>query len=172
MGTEISEKKSSPNKSGQRGFRMIDAHSMARREMARERARIHRKKKERISFLGEEAMKWKREKAETSVQKEKIAPLAEVSALPQLKGQKISSLPKLKKNQEETGDWQQYNPWKNEEEEKNERQVSSATIQRLARKLIAKEWVKAKGIKPRDPGLSFFEQQAAQWKTKKEKEEK
>jgi len=85
--------------------------------------------------------------------------------------EKVSTSPKLKKNQEETGDWQQYNPWKNEEEEKNERQVSSATIRRLAKKLIAKEWAKAKGIKLRDPGLSFFEQQATQWKTKREKEE-
>jgi len=151
---------------------MIDVQSMARKEIARERAIIYRKKKQRISFLEEEAMKWKQEKEKASVQKKKMAPLAEVSALPQMKGQKISSLPKLKKNQEETGDWQQYNPWKNEEEEKNERRISNATIGRLARKLIAKEWVKAKGIKPRDPSLSFFEQQAAQWKTKRKKEEK
>jgi len=112
---------------------MINAQSMAR-----ERARIYRKKKEQIPFL-----------------------------------EKVSTSPKLKeKNEEKSGEWRQYNPWKKGEEEKNERQVSSATIRRLAKKLIAKEWVRARGMKPRDPDLSLFEQQAAQWKTKREKEEK
>jgi len=172
---------------------MINVQSMARKEIARERAIIYRKKKEQISFLEQEAMKWKqeKEKAESGIQTEKMRPLTEVSAIPQPKGQKdkgegknnqpqelislqkISTLPKLKeKNEEESGEWRQYNPWKKEEEEKNERQVSTATIHYLAKKLIAKEWVKARGIRSRDPGLSFFEQQAAQWKTKRDEEER
>jgi len=153
---------------------MINAQSMAGREMARERARIHRKKKEQISFLEQEAMKWKqeKEKAEVGIQRGKMTPLTEVSPLSQWKGQQISPLPKLKKNEQESGEWRQYNPWKKEAEEKNERQVSTATIHCLARRLISKEWVKARGMKPRDPDLSLFEQQAAQWKTKRDEEER
>jgi hypothetical protein len=39
---------------------LIDAHSIAKREIAREKARIHRKKKRESSPLEQEALKWKR----------------------------------------------------------------------------------------------------------------
>jgi hypothetical protein len=87
--------------------------------------------------------------------------------------QKVSApfKPQEKKEIEPPG-WVQYNPWKKESEEKKERKVSAATIWCFAKKLIAKEWARARGIRRRDPSLCSLEQQAARWKKKTKEEEK
>jgi len=149
---------------------MVDAHSIARREMAREKARIQRKKKEQLPFWEQEALKWKTQKEKELIKKkeEKDSQTEETISL-----QKVSTPfePEEKKEVEPTG-WAQYDPWKKEREEKKTRQVSTATIWCFAKRLIAKEWARARGTKIRDSRLYFLEQQAAQWKGKKDEEER
>lgn len=149
---------------------MVDPHSIAKREMAREKARIHRKKIKQVSFLEQEALKWKRQKEKELIKNEaeKGFETEETISL-----QKVSTpfKPEEKKEVEPAG-WVQYNPWKKDKEEKKERQVSAATIWCLAKKLIAKEWARARGIKTRDPRLYSLARQAARWKKKKEEEER
>jgi len=149
---------------------MVDAHSLAKREMAKEKARIHRKKDKKVSFLEQEALKWKRQKEKELIKKEeeKGSQAEETISL-----QKVSApfKPQEKKEIEPAG-WVQYNPWKKEGEEKKKRRVNTATIWCFAKRLIAKEWARARGIKTRDPHLYLLEQQAAQWKEKKEEEKR
>ena len=152
---------------------MVDAHSIAKREMAREKARIHkkhRKKDKEVSFLEQEALKWRSQKEKELIikEEEKGIQTEETISL-----QKVSApfKPEEKKEVEPAG-WVQYNPWKKEGEEKKKRQVNTATIWCFAKRLIAKEWARARGIKTRDPHLYLLEQQAAQWKEKKEEEER
>jgi len=149
---------------------MVDAHSIAKREMAREKARIQRKEKEQLPFWEQEALKWKRQKEKELIKKEeeKDSQTEETISL-----QKVSTPfeSEQKKEVEPTG-WAQYDPWKKEREEKKTGQVSAATIWCFAKKLIAKEWARARGTKTRDSRLYLLQQQAAQWKGKKEEEEK
>jgi len=149
---------------------MADTHSIVRREMAREKARIQRKKDKKVSFLEQEALKWKRQKEAEQRRKEeeKDSQTEETISL-----QKVSTPfePEEKKEVEPTG-WAQYDPWKKEREEKKTRQVSAATIWCFAKRLIAKEWARARGTKIRDSRLYLLEQQADRWKEKKDEEEK
>jgi len=149
---------------------MVDAHSIARREMAREKARIQRKKDEKVSFLEQEALKWKRQKEAEQRRKEeeKDSQTDETISL-----QKVSTpFESAEKKEVEPTGWAQYDPWKKEREEKKTRQVSAATIWCFAKKLIAKEWARARGTKTRDSRLYLLEQQADRWKEKKDEEEK
>ena len=149
---------------------MVDAHSIAKREMAREKARIHRKKKEQVSFLEQEALKWKSQKEAEQRRKEQEK---EVQTEETISLQKVSAPFKSEEKKEvEPVGWVQYNPWKKEEEKEKKRRVNTATIWCFAKRLIAKEWARARGIKTRDPGLYLLEQQAARWKEKKGEEEK
>lgn len=50
--------------------------------------------------------------------------------------------------------------------------VNAATIWCLAKKIIASEWARAKGIKRPDPRLRALERQASCWKEEKEKEKR
>lgn len=50
--------------------------------------------------------------------------------------------------------------------------VNTATIWCLAKRMIAREWARARGIKRPDPRLIVLERQASCWKEKKEKEKK
>ncbi|NQS89980.1 hypothetical protein HQ584_09340, partial [Patescibacteria group bacterium] len=150
---------------------MTDAHSIAKREMAQEKARIHRKKKKEVSFLEQEALRWKSQQEIEQGKKEK----KEIQTEERISLQKLpTSFKPEDKNEVESVEWMQYNPWKKEKEKEKEkgRQVSTATIWCFAKRLMAKEWARARGRKIRDPRLYLFEQQATQWKKKKEEEER
>jgi len=152
---------------------MVDAHSMAKRQMAREKARIQRKKKEQLPFWEQEALEWKSQKEKELKELIKKEEENDSQTNETIFLQKVSiPFESEEKKEVEPTEWVQYNPWKKEREEKKTRQVSTATIWCFARRLIAKEWARARGTKTRDSRLYFLEQRAAQWKGKKEEEEK
>ncbi len=64
--------------------------------------------------------------------------------------------------------WMQFSPWRKEDKEKKPKSLNTVTIWCIAKKMIAQEWRRAKGIKKRDPRLDFLEREAATWEERKE----
>ena len=85
--------------------------------------------------------------------------------LEEMKSRRIDEL-------ESTIAWQQYNPWQREKPRKR-RSLNNASISIwvFARKMIAREMRRAKGIKPkRDPELVAMERYAQDWERRKAEE--
>ncbi|MFQ6066095.1 MAG: hypothetical protein ACE5K3_02305 [bacterium] len=64
--------------------------------------------------------------------------------------------------------WMQFSPWRKEGKEEKSKLLNTATIWCMARKMIAQEWRRARGIKKKDFGLDLLEREAAAWKEEKE----
>ncbi|MFQ5853295.1 MAG: hypothetical protein ACE5JU_22275, partial [Candidatus Binatia bacterium] len=149
----------------------IDAHLTARKDMAREKARIYRKETKPVSPLETGAQKWLEEREEEERVLEEEKGLQRQTITPDRPS--TSHYPGNGKSVDPVG-WAQYNPWRKEEEKegKKQRQVNTATIWCWAKKLIAREWARAKGIKRKDPRIYALEREAAQWREKREEERK
>lgn len=68
--------------------------------------------------------------------------------------------------------WQQYRPWGESKKKEKPRSVNTATIWCAAKKMIAREWRKAVGIKKRDRRFDQLEHEATVWAERKEEEKR
>jgi len=66
--------------------------------------------------------------------------------------------------------WVQFRPWEKDGAEKKPRKINTATIWCAAKKMIAREWRRARGIEKRDPRVEHLEREASLWREKKEAE--
>ena len=68
--------------------------------------------------------------------------------------------------------WVQFNPWPAKgDEAKGPRPVNTVTLFCLAKKIMAQEWRRARGITKRDPRLIELEKSAMEYKARRIKEE-
>ena len=66
--------------------------------------------------------------------------------------------------------WGQFNPWRSPEKEKKQqgpRSVNTITIFMAAKKIMAREWRRARGIKRRDPRATELEKCAGEYKARR-----
>jgi len=151
-------------------YRSVRAQAI--KEIALERARISRKKKETYSPLEKAILAWKKRKEaeERERQKENFQSEAEGSFdYQEFSSQQIVQYDK-EKLFEETG-WSQHKLGQKEEEEKKQISLNMATIRGMAKKLMAREWRRALG-KHQDYRLDSFEKTASSWKKRKDEEER
>lgn len=141
----------------------------ARKEMAREKVRIMRRKKKGSSLLERVALAWKNKEEEKSraeqerrVQGKQQTPLISV--------QKISTQASTLHNK--TDDAMQWKQYKWQAEERKTKVLNAASIWCLGKKLIAKEWARALGRKIEDPQILALEREAAEYRKKKEEEKR
>ena len=138
-----------------------------RKELAREKSHIYRKP--RISLptaLEIAAGQWQAEH-ERAKQPQPTQPEKE-SFLTPVSGASAGSItqPPVRA----TVGWAQFNPWRSPEEEKKSQEpksVNTITIFCLAKKIMAQEWRRAKGIKRRDPRAADLEKLAKEYKVRK-----
>ncbi len=141
----------------------------ARKEMAKEKARIMRRKKRGVSLLEQVALAWKnreeekkRGEQERRAQREQQTPVISV--------QKISAQAKASRSKtDDAMQWKQYR-WR--EEERETKRLNAASIWCLAKKLIAGEWARALGRKTEDPQTLALEREATEYRRKKEEEKR
>ena len=141
----------------------VTPDAVARREMAREKARILGTQSGGVPRLEEKAQQWRteqkaREKQEYTFKKQKeksTIAFEQVALWPPPK-------PRAATGKEDGGiAWKQYHP---EGEEPRGVRLNSAMIAHLALTIRTKEWNRAMGkTKRRDPGLYALEQEALRW---------
>lgn len=98
----------------------------------------------------------------------------------QLREMFATQVAKAKERAPSPVEWEQYSPWKKEEEEKKTpRRLNMATIHALARKIIAQEWRRIRGRPKPDPRAIALEREAVTFqerrleeKLRKEEEQK
>lgn len=159
----------------------VSARTEAIKEISKEKARIFRKRIERLSPLEQAALAWKKKKEMEERQRER--PSASAGEKEESFGlsfretlakevvdydkQKLSDLSRAE-SRDETG-WAQYKPWQKEEEKKKKQiPLNMATIVALRKKIIAKEWARALGKRTQDTRFYDLEQEAAMWKQRRE----
>lgn len=146
---------------------MTNLRAEALREIAREKDRIFRRKRQGLSTLEKAAQEWEgnrmsQEKRTQIEQQEndKESPFKSLSP------------EEILKHQEQTGtdafDWVQLNPHKKEEKKEQPISLNMATIRSMAKKLIAREWRRARGIQKQDPRVYNLEREAVSLREKKE----
>jgi len=143
----------------------------ALREIAREKDRIFRRKRCSMSTFEKAAQEWEgnridQEKRTQIKQQENDKESLFKSLSPEevLKHQKQSVTDGL--------DWTQYKALEKEEKEEQPISLNMATIRSMAKKLIAREWRRAKGLPQHDYRADNLEQEAASWRGKKELEQR
>jgi len=171
----------------------ISVGAEARKEISKEKARIFRTKTEAPSLLERIAAAWKKKKAAAEREKQKEISSTEEKSF--TKGESVSKgenlslsfresiinevvdydKQKLAKETQAVSEglsWVQYKPWQKEEEkEKKEVSVNTATIVSLRKKLMAAEWARALGKRaPDDNRFCNLEQEAATWYQKRDEE--
>ncbi|MCK4418772.1 hypothetical protein KAV79_03105, partial [Candidatus Aerophobetes bacterium] len=134
----------------------------ALREIAREKARIPGERP-LAPYSPEEDRK--RENYQPQQEKKKPSP-EEETFFEQISPDKINLAER--RADDSSFSWMQFSPWRKEGEEKKPKSLNTATIWCLARKMIAREWRRAKGIKKKDFSLDLLEREAAAWKEEKE----
>jgi len=143
----------------------------ALREIAREKDRIFRRKRSGLSTLEKAAQEWEgnrmsQEKRTQIEQQENDKESLFKSLSPEevLKHQKQSVTDGL--------DWVQYKALEREKKEEQPISLNMATIRSMAKKLIAREWRRAKGLPQHDYRADNLEREAASWTGKKELEQR
>jgi hypothetical protein len=156
----------------------MSTHQLARREMAREIARLQGRKRRdpRVEALERAVEAWQRKKDEEEFRKrqeeqEKTGPPMEV-----IKGVKAGA--KIEGQPQDSGiaGWLKQNlaRWveQNQPESKKgkERRVNSAGMGVMLRRAVAREKAIALGKRLPDPRVVALEQEAARWEERKEEE--
>ncbi|MDP2961107.1 MAG: hypothetical protein Q8N71_06750, partial [candidate division Zixibacteria bacterium] len=160
------------------------------KEICKEKARIFRKRIERLLPLERAAMAWKKKKETEEYQRHREASSAEGLSFRAAIAEKVVAYDKDKlpdpsrlpgqemKPGDEIG-WVQYKPRQEGEaaegspesnrENKKEKQISinTATVVSIRKKLIAAEWRRALGKPQQDNRLQDLEREAVVWKQKK-----
>lgn len=157
---------------------MSKAEQIAKREIAREKARILRKRIEdpRVLALEEEAQAYKKRKEEEEAQRrlQEEVERRERNASPLTFKELRSEEYNLKEKKDEEGvvDWLQkgIGDWKKKRkvQEGPKRFVNAASIWVFARKLMAREWARALGKKRPDPREVALMEEARIWERRKE----
>ncbi|MBU4446845.1 hypothetical protein KJ656_17475 [bacterium] len=150
---------------------MTNLRAEALREIAREKDRIFRRKRSGLSTLEKAAQEWEgnrmsQEKRTQIEQQENDKESLFKSLSPEevLKHQKQSVTDGL--------DWVQYKALEREKKEEQPISLNMATIRSMAKKLIAREWRRAKGLPQHDYRADNLEREAASWTGKKELEQR
>lgn len=159
-----------------------DVAKEARREIAKEKARIYGRKTEQAPIL-EQEWRWERRKDEKKEDiSDRVAPIGPIEKKTDIPSKDIKEPGMALKHifpsrltgrkVDESIGWVPYRPWREEGEQKKSRRVNTATIFCFAKKLIAKEWRRALGKRREDPRVSALERMAASWEQKKEEEKR
>ena len=139
-----------------------DVRREALREIAREKARMLGEKPP-IPYSPEED--GKRESYQPQQEKKKPSP-EEETFFEQISPDKINLAER--RADDSSLPWMQFSPWRKEAKEEKPKLLNTATIWCMARKMIAQEWRRARGIKKKDFSLDLLEREAAVWKEEKE----
>jgi len=148
------------------------AHATAMKEMAEEKARIFRKKTERVSALEEVARDWKRKKERENRMKNEERELeGEKETILSFKG--ISPNVEVEDKPKETENsigWKQLDAFQAAGEEKKPREMNKSGVRFMARKIIAREWGRILGRRRRDPRENVLEHEAEEYKKRRDEE--
>lgn len=151
---------------------MSNLRVQALREIAREKE-TSRGKKYTVSSLEKAAQEWDRRQSEQEKEEQDGKQLSQEDD--GIFFNKLSSKEVLRK-QEQTGtdafDWVQFNPHKKEEKKEQPRLLNTATIHGIAKKIMAREWRRAKGIRKQDPRIQNLEREIESWRERKELEQR
>jgi|GEM_PF-2139552 len=139
-----------------------DVRREALREIAREKARMLGKESAKPYSPEEDK---KRENYEEQQEEKKSFP-EEERFFEQISPDKINLAER--KTDDSSFSWMQFSPWRKEDKKKKPKLLNTATIWCMARKMIAQEWRRARGIKKKDFGLDYLQREAAGWEERKE----
>ena len=143
----------------------VSASAQARLEMAREKARIARRKPERPSRLERAAEEWKGQQEQH--ERLRFSPEPETPVIAPVR----MPLRARPRRTDDTIGWAPYR-WQEEDEPKRQVVMNAAMVSRVAHHLKAREWARAMG-KRRSTPLGFrLEKWAETWRRNKELEEK
>lgn len=144
----------------------------ARKEIDKEKDRILRKKKRIPSPLEQAALAWKKKKEEEKRRAEQEKRVQREQQTPMISVQKIPAQAKVLNNRtDDAMQWKQYR-WREEEKEMKRLRLNEATIRGLGKRLIAKEWARALGRKTEDTRVLALEQEATEYRKRKEEEKR
>ncbi|MDA2926049.1 hypothetical protein MYX78_02255 [Acidobacteria bacterium AH-259-G07] len=152
---------------------MGNLSAIAKREMAKEKAKLSGKRKRTPTALERAAERWELEeelKERQRRQEEQKKDSEETS----FKTISPDYFPRATQSRSDVGfDWRQYTPGAAEGlQEEKPRYLNMATIRAMAKKMIAREWRRARGKPRRDVRLEQLDQAAASWYERKELERK
>ena len=134
------------------------------KELAREKARIYgRPTKTQPSALEIAAQQWQ---GGQKPAKQPPPPQKQVGAATRVADAQAATM--TQPTPPARAGWVQFNPWRTPDQEPQKpRTVSTITIFCLAKKIMAQEWRRAKGIKKRDPRVAEMEKFASEYQGRK-----
>lgn len=141
-----------------------DVRREALKEIARERARMLGKESPKPYSPEED----KKRESHQPQQEEKEPFQEEKTFFEQISPDKVNL--GVRRVDDSSFSWRPYSPFRKGGKKKKPHLLNTVTIWCMARKMIAQEWRRAKGIKKKDFGLDRLEREAAAWRERKEAE--